>query len=381
MVVILIGAAKLAQVAAYNIKKENKRHEIITAVSGSSAKKDWWDESKGVVPKSSSTSQVSSADASSSRKIGAWSRDPGPSRVPESVVNVDAIPSIPMPEKKPHVRETAFCSAGRAEPSTFVRSHQSQENLIQSTPSAPSSTSSHSSNIREEPSAVTQFVPERDDSYLLAPKTGDEQQDSVIPVVPTAPQSAFADTCTTKRYMRPAIPRATNMSCTADRSKLIADSISKTHAVCGVPARSMAPEKMTSAGTSQSALPGTAVKAKYTKLSRPSAPTQNLPREPVDLHNPKGLDVGPSKISGQSSTVVVQSSLASAGSMKRPVRTGKRVTESSTEAKTPMRSVSKPEVESALPPASSAKMLPVESSFAVPGALKRRHHRPNSSRL
>lgn len=377
MVIILLGAAQLARVAAYNIQKENKRNEIITSVQGSASKREWWDEGK----LGNSSSQISSAGPSSSSKIGAWSRDAGLAQEPESTTETDAVlPRAPRGGKSP-AKDFTLPAIPPVVSLESTRRPQMRETSSQTAASYPSSTSSSRSTeaLEESPAVTPVSALEPGTSRVLASMNNDEQRNSAAPIAPVVTQSAFANTNSKKRYVHPTITPATNRVTSTNQSGPIPYPLRKTFSALDMSAKHIVRDDTISAGTSMSALPGNAVKAKYSKPNRAPAPTRNAPARSVDLQSSKGTLERLNKTTGQAA-VVVQSSLASAGAMKRPVRTGKSTPESlPTVEKMPMKSAIKHGVEPASPLTVTPRTMPVGSSFAAPGALRKRQYREDPS--
>lgn len=380
MVIILLGAAQLARVAAYNIQKENKRNEIITSVEGSASKRDWWDEGKAVASGNSS-SQNSSGAPSSSGKIGAWSRNAGLAQEPESTTVTDVVLPRASREGMSSVKDFTLPDIPPVVSLESTRRPQAQEASSQTAALYPSSpSSSHSSEVLEESLAVPP-VSALDPGALRmpAPMNNNEQRSSAALLAPVATQSAFANTNSKKRYVRPTITGATNGVTSTNQNGNVAYPLQKTCSARDMPAKHIVRDYAISASTSMSALPGNAAKIKYSKPNRSSAPLCDSSARSVDLQNSKSSVERPDNTTVQRA-VVVKSSLASSGAMKRPVRTGKSMAESLPVAeKMQTKSAIKHRVDPASPSAVTPRTMPVGSSFAAPGALRKRQYRADPS--
>lgn len=386
MVIIALGAVKLAQVAAYNIKKDNKRHEIITKVSGSPGQREWWDEGGGASEKRSDSSQNPSGDSSSSGRIGAWSRNPAPLQETQRTENLNSRSTPNLPVEKNSVRGIDTTIAAPVVPLEPVSNPPSQESSIRTAASTPSSTnSSQPGNDWDEPAPTPTSASKYTGPSASLPPKKDEQPNDLAFERADVSQSAFANVSTAKRYHRRGPSRPSISSSAADQIGFEISSSRRIHATEVTPAKNGPLEDTATPGTSQSALPGRAVKAKYSKQRKACAPSRNVPAGSSDVLHPKDTRTGVTNNTEQGK-IAVQSSLASAGSMKRPARIVKQRMTENASAAAPKVSVNPPMrrgPQPSLSPAISSNAIPRESSsnIAAPGSLKKRIYRPDSSQL
>lgn len=404
MVFIVLGAAKLAQIAVKKVKTENRRNEIISDVSATAQTKQWWDHNgPHQIPHSNRADQHndSASSSSSSQQIGAWSRNTMLPSCNEVVL-----------EKSTNSQQlgNACCSSSgvignvgsnqvsvsSVAPIVSMESDSASDRLpngsnsphVSSSPPL-SSKSSHSSSTKEA-QTISSDPNCRENTILVKDliKNGSRNQDKhpVKSLLPnesphSTSHSAFANTNTTKRFARSALPRPPNVpNLSHSENDAVTVSLPAKHAAVSVSVLKPGVPQQPSVSKTPSAVPANAVKiikpSAVHKVQAVNASSLNLLAKPQTVSQQGDSLIARGNSASETAAVTVKSSMASTGAMRRPDRFGHRVNRS-------VNSTASAEKASTVPVSSNSELnslsntpqlpnISAGSCLAAPGAMKKR---------